>query len=238
MNLIGYLSNGYPTIEDSYEIAKHYIDAGCDIIEIDFPDKNPHLENELIQGRMAKALANCSDMDKYIEGMIKIKNNFPQAKFILLAYESTVTLIGQEKFAKFCIENDFVDLIFVGYTDEKVKNYLIEQGLKVSCYIQYHMPQGEIDFARASNGFVYLQAKPTTGNMNPDYPELKDCINYLRSIGITAPIYCGVGVHAPEDIEMVKNAGSDGAFVGSTILKLHDNIPKLKQVIGEFKAKC
>lgn len=238
MNLIGYLSNGYPTIEDSYEMARQYIDAGCDMIEIDFPDPNPFLENALIQGRMAKALQNCADYDKYMDGMIRIKNDFPQAQFILLAYESTVKTIGAEKFARFATENGFYDLIFVGLTDETTKNYLISQGMKVSCYVQFHMPQNEIDFAMASNGFLYLQAKPTTGNINPAYPTLKDCIAHLRSLGVTAPIYCGVGVHAPEDMTLVKNAGGDGAFVGSAILKLHDDLAQLKKTIRAFKAKC
>ncbi|BDM63323.1 tryptophan synthase alpha chain [Shewanella sp. NFH-SH190041] len=238
MNLIGYLSNGYPTIQDSYQMAKHYIDAGCDIIEIDFPDTNPYLENELIQGRMATALTNCSDYDQYMAGMIRIKNDFPQAKFILLAYESTVKAIGQEKFARFALDNGFDDLIFVGLTNNDIKDYLMAQGIKVSCYIQYHLPQDEIDYAIQSNGFVYLQAKPTTGNINPAYPKLQDCINYLRGLDITAPIYCGVGVHTLDDVAMVKAAGADGIFVGSTILKLHDDIPALQQVIRDFKAAC
>ena len=58
MKLICYLSNGYPTIESSVEMAGIYSEAGCDVIEIDFPSRNPYLESELISGRMAKALEN------------------------------------------------------------------------------------------------------------------------------------------------------------------------------------
>ena len=32
MKLICYLSNGYPSIEASIEMAKTYVEAGCDII--------------------------------------------------------------------------------------------------------------------------------------------------------------------------------------------------------------
>ena len=95
----------------------------------------------------------------------------------------------------------------------------------------------EIESAKASNGFVYLQAKPS-GNVNPRYPELKDCIRHLRQCGIDRPIYCGVGVHAPEDVRMVKEAGGDAAFVGSTILKLHEDVPAMKDIIRKFKAQC
>lgn len=65
MNLICYLCNGYPSIEKSVEMAKLYEQAGCDIIEIDFPSRNPYLESELIQSRMAKALEACDDYSGY-----------------------------------------------------------------------------------------------------------------------------------------------------------------------------
>ena len=141
-------------------------------------------------------------------------------------------------FEKFCLEHEFMDLILVGLEDETIKNKLIEAGVRVSCYVQYHLDEEEVESAIRSNGFVYLQAKPTTGNVNPDYPELKDCIQYLRSRGITRSIYCGVGIYQPEDVSMAKEAGADGVFVGSTVLKLHSDIPALKAKIKELKAQC
>ena len=95
-----------------------------------------------------------------------------------------------------------------------------------------------MEYAKNANGFVYLQAKPTTGKINENYPTLKDCIIYLKSQGINRKIYCGVGVHVPEDMTMVKEAGGDGAFVGSTILKLHDEPEKMEETIRKFKEKC
>ena len=37
MEIICYLSNGYPTIEASYNMAMEYADAGCKMMEVDFP---------------------------------------------------------------------------------------------------------------------------------------------------------------------------------------------------------
>lgn len=238
MEIICYLSNGYPTIESSYNMAIDYVDAGCDMIEIDFPSHNPYLESEYISERMSKALKNCDDFDKYMEGMIKIKKRLPDTKFILMVYENTIEEIGVNKFIDFCLENDFKDIIMVGLKDEEIKTKVIENGLRVSCYVQYHLLDEEIEYAKRSNGFVYLQAKPTTGNVHPEHKELKDCINYLREKGIKNPIYCGVGVHAPEDVKMVKEAGGDAAFIGSTILKLQTDIPAMKDMIRKFKEEC
>lgn len=238
MKLICYLSNGYPTIESSIKMAKEYIDAGCDIIEVDFPSSDPYLEGELIANRMKEALVACNDYDKYMEGIIEIKNSNPNTKFILLSYENTMLEIGVDKFIKFCVDNDIKDLIYVGSHNEEVKNKLIENGVKISCYVQFHMDEEEVKAAVESNGFVYMQAKPTTNNVNPKYPTLKDCIDYLKSLGIKREIYCGVGIYAPEDIKMAREAGADGVFVGSTVLKLHNDLPKMKETIALFKKTC
>jgi tryptophan synthase alpha chain len=238
MNLICYLSNGYPTIESSIEMAKTYVEAGCDIIEIDFPSHNPFLESEYIAGRMAEALKVCDDFDKYMDGMIEVKKQLPDTKFILMVYESTVEEIGLQKFIDFCIQNNFCDMILVGLKDETIKNKIIAKGLRVSCYVQFSLLEQEVEYALKSNGFVYLQAVAAPGQMNPKYPELKDCIKYLRDRGLKTPIYCGVGVHAPQDAAMVKASGADAAFLGSTILKLHDDKPALMSMIRKFKEQC
>lgn len=163
MKLICYLSNGYPSIEASIEMAKTYVEAGCDIIEIDFPSHNPYLESEYISGRMAKALEACSDFEAYMVGMAKTKKNLPDTTFILMVYENTIEEIGYERFSAFCLENDFRDMILVGIKDDVIKNRLIADGIRVSCYVQYDLKDKEVAYAKQSNGFVYLQAKPAPG---------------------------------------------------------------------------
>lgn len=237
MEIICYLSNGYPTLESSYQTATEYADAGCRIMEIDFPSRNPYLEGEYIAGRMAKALEACDDYDKYMESIIAVKKRLPDMKLLVLAYENTVEEIGVDKFITFCLDNDFKDILLVGLKDNVIKDKLMENGMKVSCYVQYQMLPEEIEMAQKSTGFVYMQAKPGD-EVNPKYPELKDCIAHLRECGIDRPIYCGVGIHAPEDVKMVREAGGDAAFVGSTILKLHEDVPAMKAMIRKFREYC
>jgi tryptophan synthase alpha chain len=235
MKLICYLSNGYPTIEKSVEMARIYTEAGCDVIEVDFPSRNPYLEGEFIAGRMKSALENCNDYSKYMEGIIRIKMENPDTQLLVLAYDNTVEEIGEDAFIRFCTENDLTDMIYVG-ENLGLQQRLIDSGLKISCYVQFHMPENEVAAAKNSNGFVYLQAKPMTNNIDPNYPTLKDCINHLKSIGIDRKIYVGVGIRDAEDIRMAKESGSDGVFVGSTILKLHDNVELLTETIKTLKS--
>ncbi|MGH4037331.1 MAG: tryptophan synthase subunit alpha [Sphaerochaeta sp.] len=239
MKLIGYLSNGYPTIASSIDMANTYSEAGCDIIEIDFPSKDPFLEGEFIANRMAKALQECEDYDEYMNGMIKVKKNLPNTSFILLVYENTIEEIGVDKFITFCNEYDYKDIILCGIKDNTIKDKIIDANLRVSCYVQYRMDEKEIEFAKNSNGFVYLQAKPSCKEeINPYYSTLSSCISKLKNDGIDRPIYCGVGIHSPEDANMAKEAGADAIFVGSSILKVQDNKQLLIKTIKDFKDEC
>jgi tryptophan synthase alpha chain len=238
MELICYLSNGYPTIGDSITVAGMYGEAGCDAIEVDFPGRNPYLESAYIADRMAKALEMCDDYGAYMEGIARIKARQPGLHFILLLYEDTLLEIGYERFLRFCAEHDMYDLILVGQKDDSINRALMNDGMRVSCYVQFELKASEVEQAKNSNGFVYMQAKAPPEKINPAYPALKDCIAYLRKQGISRPVYCGVGIHTPDDVGMAKEAGADGVFVGSSILKLHNDREKLIQTIREFKARC
>ncbi|MDO4478614.1 MAG: tryptophan synthase subunit alpha [Lachnospiraceae bacterium] len=241
MNIICYLNNGYPNFERSNEIAHAYVEGGAGIIEIDFPARDPYLESPLIQERMAKALENCDDYDKYMEELVKLRGELKDTKMFIVIYESTIAEIGPEKFADFCLANGFSNLLMVGIDESRgIKKLMIEKGLQVTCYVQFQMLEEEIETAANSNGFVYMQYAPAAGQgyVNPKYPTLKDCIQGLRDHGIKQPIYCGVGVHSPEDVRIVKESGGDAAFVGSAILKLQDDIPAMQETIKKFAAMC
>lgn len=234
MEVICYLSNGYPSVEEGRKKVDLYYDAGCRIIEIDLPSVDPYLEGDLIAGRMKSALGACSDYDVYLEMIADVKKTYEDLKVILLAYEDTMESIGIEKLVNFCLENHIKDVIVVGDKTPGFKEKLMDAGLLVSCYIRYHLPEDEIEAAKNSNGFIYLQAKPIGSPINPQFPELKHCVNELRRLGFTRSIYCGVGVYTIEDVAMVKNAGADAAFVGSSILKVDHDPVKLKEVIQSF----
>ncbi len=238
MKLICYLSNGYPSIESSIEMADLYLENGCDIIEIDFPARNPYLDSAFIQNRMKQALAACSDYNCYMEGIAEIRRRHPEDTLFILVYEETIMEVGGEKFIDFCLENDFRDVIYIGCSNKELHSRCMERGLRISTYIPFHLPDEDVAIAKSTNGFIYLQSKPVD-KTRPGYETLDKCIDYLRKeagIGQERPIYCGVGVNSPEDVSRVKAGGGEGVFIGSTILKLHDDPIALKESLSELKA--
>lgn len=238
--MICYLSNGYPSLEESSRTAVMYAEAGCGIIEVDLPCRNPYMDNELIAGRMRQALEQCDDYKVYRNHLVQLKNRLPQVHFLLLVYEDTICEMGVELFAEFCMEHGFMDIILTGVRGDGIRTRLMELGLCVSCYVTSHMPEEEVEQALDSNGFIYLQAKPfRAGDMEEEVSEgLKERIQYLRDKGIDRPIYCGVGISTPEDVAEVRRAGGDAVFVGSAVLKLQQQEEAQASLIRQMKMAC
>jgi tryptophan synthase alpha chain len=232
-SVICYISLGYPSLEESLEIATTCVEGGAATLEIGWPTDNAFLDNDNISSRMKKSLEKCKDTESYFETILKMKQKNPSAKFIMLVYEHSVEEIGVDRFTQFCLENRINNIILVGNKDDQIKEELMEKGLKVSCYVPFHLPDKEVAEAKNSNGFVYLQSK-SSGEEKEGYETLEKCIKFLREQGINQPVYCGVGIYNKEDVRRVYNEGADGAFIGSSLLKKQDNLEELKEFIEEL----
>lgn len=236
MELIGYLSNGYPSFEESFATAKLYQEGGMDTVQIDFPARDPYFEGEHIARRMKQSLEQCSDWQAYMDNISAINRNFPDMDIILLVYDYTVKEIGVERFIRFCKEENLMDITYIGDDHSEVKDCLMAAGIRISCYVQFHLNPKEVENARESNGFVYLQSKP---QIHEDYLPCKtlgDCVHYLRDrLEEKRKIYTGVGLRTPDDVSAARRAGCDGAFVGSSIMKEEGNKTRLLQTIRAFK---
>ena len=238
MNLICYLSNGYPSIAYSSESADLFFKAGCDILEADFPARNPYLDPPFIRERMAGALEACDDYQEYMDALLAIKKRHPDKKYIILAYRETIEEIGGDRFIRFCVGGGFDNLVYLGEPDREFRRTCMDSGLKVSTYIPFHLPEEELTNARETNGFLYLQSK-STGDVHPEHDTLEKCIGFLRESvikGAERPIYCGVGIRTLDDIRYIKKCGADGFFVGSAVLKLRENPEEMQKLLRQMKA--
>jgi tryptophan synthase alpha chain len=238
MQLICYLSNGYPSIEKTLNNAADYITGGCDIIEIDLPTDNPFLDNQLIQNRMVASYNSDPTLNSQSKTVVTLHDRYPNQKIIILAYEKTIKEYGEEKFASLANKIQAESVILIAPENDKIKKFLMKEGVKVASYIQFHLPEKEIEEARDSNGFIYLQAKP--GNeIKEGFESLDKIIKYLREErGFTQPIYCGVGISTKEDVKMVKAAGGDGVFIGSGLLKKEQEPNKMVGYLKGLKSEA
>lgn len=233
MQLICYLSNGFPSNDQMFQTAASYVEGGCDIIEVDLPTSNPFLDGELIQQRMKASYEMDPTLQQHIQNILELRRRFPTQKLLLLAYEHTVLQIGVQQFIELYQTVLPEAVILVAPENETVQSQLMQEGVRVASYVPFDLPSESIQQARQSNGFIYLQAK--TDKVDVPYGTLKEVIAQLRNLELKHPIYCGVGISTPQDIQMVKEAGGDAAFVGSVILKKEHHKADLIDYISLLK---
>lgn len=235
MRLICFLNHGSPSLEKSLETVGNYLKGGVDVIETDFPAEDPYLDSEYIKQRMFEALRKAPNYDSYMASVERILAKHPHAHLYILIYERTIVTIGIDKFVAFMKRNHLEEIILVGWEFPEVRQRLLDEKFKVSAFIEYHLPEDQIQVAMKTSGFIYLQATPA-GKFHEKHRDLKSIIHYLKKErGLTNEINCGIGIHSIEQLKMVKAAGADGAFIGSQVLTLHDQSEKLIAKVKELK---
>lgn len=224
MKLIGYLSNGYPTLEDSRKRAKHYVDNGVDIIEADFPTEDPYLDSDFLKQRIFGALEHTRDYEVYMDNILKIKDENEGVGFLINIYETTVKEIGYDRFAEFMNDLDQDEVLLAGKEYPEVREELEKRNLYCSSFVTREVLPEDLEIASEGNGFVYMQAFGDEKDNSKEYPTLKDCVQVVReTIGDDRHIYCGIGVHSPERLQEVYESGADGSFLGSIVIKKEED---------------
>lgn len=233
---ICYLCGGYPSVQRSMEMAEYYIEAGCDAIEVSMPPKDPYRDGAFIQDLMRKALAGCADYDVYLDAIRGLAKKHPETELILLLYHEVIMSIGGEKLAAFCEEIGVKYIISGDLHDPDALAAFRAHGVKLARSVNYKMNEDDIQRCIETDGFTYMQAFLTPGQQaKPGFEELSTCLRYLRERKVSEPIYCGAGITGPDDARRVKEAGGNGFFVGSSIIKLYDEPEKLVALIREYK---
>jgi len=220
MKLIAYLSNGYPSLDDSLRRGIDYVGAGVDIIEADIPSHDPYLDSDYLKKRILSALDREPDYEKYMASLLELKKAVPDAGFMVNIYVETLAGIGVDRFSAFMNDLGEKEVLLVGPEFKGLRSELETLGFYASSFVTREMCEEDLELASRSNGFIYLEGFNDNKKYNQEYPELKDCVAKVREIiGYKRNIYVGIGVHTPERLAEVRESGADGAFLGSMVLK-------------------
>ncbi|MEZ0537185.1 tryptophan synthase subunit alpha [Caldicellulosiruptoraceae bacterium PP1] len=217
---IGYMTCGYPTYEQSYDIF-NIMNKYCDIIEVGFPFSDPTADGEIIQEASSKALKNGITIKKTLELISKIKNEKP---IILMLYANNILRHRIDNFFKMC--SDFgVDACIIPDVPYEEKKVFEEVSEKYNIYIISLVSISSIDraikIAKDSKGFIYAVSKKGTTGFKTDIDnKIYDLLKKLKSETDT-PICTGFGISDEKHIKEL-NKFSDGVIVGSALIKKLD----------------
>ncbi|GAA0796154.1 tryptophan synthase subunit alpha [Faecalicatena orotica] len=218
---IAFLTAGDPSAEKTADYILAMEEAGADLIEIGIPFSDPTAEGPVIQEANIRALSRGMTTDG-VFGIVEEVRRKSQIPLVFLTYLNPVFHYGYEAFFEKCEELG-VDGIIIPDLPYEEKGDLAEiaktHGVDVISMIAPTSRQRIQMIAKEAKGFLYIvSSMGVTGvrnNIETDIPAIVSSIREVTDI----PAAVGFGISTPDQAETMA-AASDGAIVGSAIVKL------------------
>ena len=236
--LITFVTGGDPDFEISNKIIKNIVENDVDIIEIGMPFSDPMADGPTIQlssNRALKKNITLEDVFSLSMNAKKINKNLP---IILMGYYNVILHYGIESFVKKCVSNGVDGLIVVDLQPEEdadLINLLNENDIKLIRLITPTTDEERLKLIlKNASGFLYyVSVMGVTGQKSADIYELEKSVKFIRQ-HTDLPIIPGFGIKSSRDVKNICRI-SDGAVVGSSIIKIiENNLDKKDQMLKEI----
>ncbi|MFN4245383.1 MAG: tryptophan synthase subunit alpha [Brevinematia bacterium] len=237
---IAYITVGYPTFEKSLEIAKFLVKNNfVQVIEAGIPFSDPIADGEVIQISTQKALENGINLRDVARFVHNLKSEYDVPVFSMGYYNPIFCNISNN--LELLSESGCEGVIIPDISIEEVyriRSLLKKNKLRIVGFVAPNTSQERIDrIVKVTDGFVYLVSSyGTTGvRESLDFQMLKDIVDRIKKVK-NIPVAVGFGIRDVETIAKVKEI-SDGAIVGSAIIKIIEDNPQdyLDRIYSFFK---
>ncbi|MCQ2527718.1 MAG: tryptophan synthase subunit alpha [Saccharofermentans sp.] len=226
---IPFITCGFPDVETTIAVVEAAVANGADLIEIGIPFSDPTAEGPVIQGANLVALQGGITTDKVFD-TVKILREEKGIKIplVFMTYANVVYSYGAEKFMTKCSEIGIDGIILPDLPFEEKAEFSDVCDKYDVALISLIAPTSESRIAmiaKEADGFIYVVSSlGVTGTRSEITTNLGSIVAKIREV-TDVPCAIGFGISNPEQAK--KMAGfSDGAIVGSAIIKIIDKYGK------------
>jgi tryptophan synthase alpha chain len=217
--LMPYLMGGFPDQGTATAIARAYVDAGADLIELGVPFSDPLADGPTIHAADTAALAAGATLESVLETCATVGELVPIA---LMVYANMVLSAGTPEFAAMAVQSKASGVIIPDLPLEEqgpIREALGERGLPLIPLIAPTTPaERRARICVDAEGFVYLVSTVgVTGERKQLPPELAEVIAAARREA-TVPVAVGFGISTPEQAATVGGL-ADGVIIGTRLVR-------------------
>ena len=218
---IAFVTCGDPDLGTTAEVVKAISAVGAGIIELGIPFSDPTAEGPVIQGANMRALAGGVTTDKIFAMVAELRRDI-DTPLVFMTYANVVFSSGTERFAARCAEVGIDGLILPDVPFEEKEEFAPAFRQRGIDFISLVAPTscGRIaQIAKAAEGFLYIVSSlGVTGVRDGIATDIGAIVRQVREV-TSIPCAVGFGISTPEQAAKMA-AASDGAIVGSAIVKL------------------
>ncbi len=247
--LIGYITAGDPTPEQTPKIADVLVRGGVDILEIGLPFSDPIADGPTIQEASLRALNAGTTPMKVLEIAAEIKkaHGIP---LVIMTYYNPILHLGLDSFFAAAKAAGVDGFITPDLPVEEAADYRKVAAVNGLDTIFLASPATSNErlakIVDASSGFLYLVSRfGVTGAQSNVAESTVQLIRRVQPYTVgKLPLAVGFGISKPEHVRRVIEAGADAAIVGSAFINItqkhHGNteamLKDLKATVSVLKA--
>ncbi len=218
--LMPYMMAGFPDLETSRAIARAYLDAGADLIELGVPFSDPLADGPVIHAAAVRALAAGANVVETLDVVRTVSGDVP---VVVMCYANIIFARGIERFVDMLVGVGASGLIVPDVPLEESEPFRTAceaAGLALVALVAPTTPESRLATIGASaRGFLYtVSVTGTTGERGANAATLPDVLSHARA-HTNVPVAVGFGIGTPEQATAAADAGADGVIVGSRLVR-------------------
>jgi tryptophan synthase alpha chain len=217
--LMPYLMAGFPDVDTSLAVAREYVAAGADVIELGAPFSDPLADGPVIHTAATAALEAGTALDDVMSICAAVS---AEVSVVPMIYANTVLSLGAEAFtAKLAGAGAAAVIVPDLPPDEagEIGEALAEAGIpQVPLVAPTTPPERRRMLCEAAEGFVYVVSDTrVTGERDELPPHLAELVAAVREeAGVPAAV--GFGIGTAEQAAAVGEM-ADGVIIGSRLVR-------------------
>ncbi|MCA9632470.1 MAG: tryptophan synthase subunit alpha [Myxococcales bacterium] len=229
--LVGFLTTGDPSVEESYLCARAILEAGADVLELGVPFSDPTADGPVIAAASYRAIQQGGSLRAALEVARRLRADF-DAPIVLFTYYNPIVAFGEKALPQALVDAGVDAVLVVDLPPEEAPT--LRQGLRELelGVVPLLTPTSGSARERAvlgdARGFIYyVSVTGVTGAVEARAQAAKD--NPLRAAGQAAkalgeragmPVVVGFGIDSAAKAREVAEQGVAGVVVGTAIVKL------------------
>lgn len=218
---IPFITCGDPDLETTAACVRAMVAAGADLVELGIPFSDPTAEGPVIQDANERALAAGTTTDKVFDLVRDLRQDV-HVPMVFMTYANVVFSYGAERFIRTCAEIGIDGLILPDVPFEEKDDFAplcAQYGLDLVSMIAPTSENRIARIAQEATGFIYVVSSlGVTGVRSRITTDIGAMVRVIRE-NTNTPCAVGFGISTPEQAAKMA-AASDGAIVGSAIVKL------------------
>ncbi len=224
---IAFITCGDPDLETTAAAVRAAAENGANLIELGIPFSDPTAEGPVIQDANIRALSGGVTTDKIFDLVRELRQDV-QTPFVFMTYANLIFSYGTERFLSACQDIGIDGLILPDLPFEEKDEFLPacrKYDVDLISLIAPTSADRIAMIAREADGFLYIVSSlGVTGMRNEIKTDLSSIVSVIRQ-NTSLPCAIGFGISTPEQGRAMA-AVSDGAIVGSAIIKLLEKYGK------------